>query len=98
MRSARPDRHGGGGSETIEKGDILSVEAGTGTGKSLAYLVPTVMSMKRRGCKAVISTNTINLQEQLLTKDIPLLASAMGEEIKAVLVKGRSNLRVYEKT
>ncbi len=77
--------------ETIEKGDILSVEAGTGTGKSLAYLVPTVMSMKRRGCKAVISTNTINLQEQLLTKDIPLLASAMGEEIKAVLVKGRSN-------
>jgi len=75
----------------IEEGHILSVEAGTGTGKSLAYLVPTVMAMKHKGCKVVISTNTINLQEQLLTKDIPLLSKAMDETINAVLIKGRSN-------
>jgi ATP-dependent DNA helicase DinG len=63
------------------------VEAGTGTGKTLGYLVPLVLS----GKKAVISTGTKNLQEQVFFKDIPLLAKATGLEVDAMLMKGRKN-------
>ena len=63
------------------------VEAGTGTGKTLGYLVPILLSDK----KAVISTGTKNLQEQILFKDIPILSDAMGQEIDAMLMKGRTN-------
>ena len=75
----------------------LVVEAGTGTGKSFAYLVPTILAAtekqgeggKRK--KIVISTHTISLQEQLISKDIPFLNAVMPVEFSAVLVKGRAN-------
>lgn len=70
---------------------IAVVEAGTGTGKSLAYLVPSVLYALQNKERIVISTNTINLQEQLLNKDIPAVKEALGEDFTAVLVKGRSN-------
>lgn len=75
----------------IEKGEHLLVEAGTGVGKSFAYLVPAIMAAAELGKKIVISTHTIALQEQLLEKDIPFLRSVMPHEFSAVLVKGRSN-------
>lgn len=69
----------------------LVVEAGTGTGKSLAYLVPAVCWAASRGEKVAIATHTINLQEQLWQKDIPLLRSLLPFGFEAALVKGRSN-------
>ena len=75
----------------------LVVEAGTGTGKSFAYLVPTIIAATAKQGEAgqrkkiVISTHTISLQEQLFGKDIPFLNAVMPVEFSAVLVKGRSN-------
>ena len=69
----------------------LVVEAGTGVGKSLAYLLPAVLHARRTGRKALVSTHTINLQEQLLYKDIPLVRGLIGEDFEAVLLKGRQN-------
>ncbi len=69
----------------------LAVEAGTGVGKSFAYLVPLVFSAVTRNIQVVVSTYTISLQEQLIFKDIPFLQEHMGVQFKAVLVKGRSN-------
>jgi ATP-dependent DNA helicase DinG len=70
----------------------LMVEAGTGVGKSFAYLVPAILAATAsRDCRAVISTHTISLQEQLVRKDIPFLQSVMPQEFTATLVKGRSN-------
>jgi ATP-dependent DNA helicase DinG len=70
----------------------LMVEAGTGVGKSFAYLVPAILSATAdTDCKVVISTHTISLQEQLVRKDIPFLQAVMPQEFRAVLVKGRSN-------
>jgi len=77
--------------ETIDRGGHLAIEAGTGTGKSLAYLVPSVLAAREHGRKAVISTHTINLQEQLLYKDIPLVAKLLPVEFDAALLKGRQN-------
>ncbi|WP_027338748.1 ATP-dependent DNA helicase [Halonatronum saccharophilum] len=71
--------------------DHLLVEAGTGTGKSFAYLVPSIISALKEEEKVVVSTNTINLQEQLINKDIPLLREIFDLDFKAVLVKGRRN-------
>lgn len=81
----------------IANGEHLIVEAGTGTGKSFAYLVPAILASTagqgdggaRR--KVVISTHTISLQEQLIAKDIPFLNAVLPVEFSAVLVKGRSN-------
>lgn len=70
---------------------ISIVEAGTGTGKSFAYLYPAILYALRNGERIVISTNTINLQEQLLNKDVPALRTAVGEEFQVEIVKGRSN-------
>ena len=67
------------------------IEAGTGTGKSLAYLIPALLWAEKHNERTVLSTNTINLQEQLLNKDIPLIQKALGLKLKAVLVKGMSN-------
>src|SRR5438445_7160812 len=75
----------------IEDESHLMVEAGTGVGKSFAYLVPAILAAAETGKKVVISTHTISLQEQLLQKDIPLLQAVMPQEFTAVLVKGRSN-------
>jgi len=69
----------------------LVVEAGTGVGKSFAYLVPAIEQAVHQKRRVVISTYTISLQEQLIEKDLPLLKAAMGAEFTAVLVKGRSN-------
>ncbi len=69
----------------------LIVEAGTGVGKSFAYLIPAVARIIDRRERVVVSTNTINLQEQLLEKDIPLLRAVVPGEFSAVLVKGRNN-------
>jgi Rad3-related DNA helicase/REP element-mobilizing transposase RayT len=72
-------------------GHHLLVEAGTGVGKSFAYLLPAIDAAVRRKKRVVISTHTISLQEQLIDKDIPLIQSVYGDEFTAVLVKGRSN-------
>ncbi len=69
----------------------LMVEAGTGTGKSMAYLIPAIYWAAQNGQRVVISTNTINLQDQLLNKDIPLLQTILPIKFKAVALKGRSN-------
>lgn len=70
---------------------IALIEAGTGTGKSIAYLIPAMLWAIKHKERTIISTNTINLQEQLLFKEIPLLKEALGLDIKAVLVKGMGN-------
>ncbi|MHA3773606.1 ATP-dependent DNA helicase [Verrucomicrobiota bacterium sgz303538] len=69
----------------------LVVEAGTGVGKSLAYLVPSILWAHEKKRKAVISTYTINLQEQLVYKDIPILQKVLPVEFEAMLWKGRQN-------
>ena len=69
----------------------LFVEAGTGVGKSFAYLIPAIRRIVERGERVVVATNTISLQEQLLEKDVPLLNAVIPEEFSAVLVKGRGN-------
>lgn len=70
---------------------FLLVEAGTGVGKSFAYLSPTILWAYQNQEKIIISTNTKNLQEQLFFKDLPLLKEVMGIPFKAVLLKGRNN-------
>ena len=72
-------------------GHHLMVEAGTGVGKSFAYLLPAIDFAVRNKKRIVISTHTISLQEQLIEKDIPLLAAVYPGEFSAVLVKGRNN-------
>src|SRR6185369_11387539 len=69
----------------------LVVEAGTGTGKTLAYLVPAVAAALGRGKRVVISTGTKNLQEQLMEKDIPFLQKVLPKKFSAAYMKGRSN-------
>ena len=71
----------------------LIVEAGTGTGKTLAYLVPAILSGKR----VVVSTGTKNLQEQLFYKDVPFLQQHFDREIKVCLMKGRNNFACRQK-
>ena len=77
--------------ETLARGGHLVAEAGTGTGKSLAYLVPSVLAAMEGRSKAIVSTHTINLQEQLLYKDLPLVAKLLPVEFDAALLKGRQN-------
>jgi len=69
----------------------LMVEAGTGTGKSLAYLIPSAYWALQNNTRVVISTNTINLQDQLINKDIPDLKKALNLPVRAAVLKGRSN-------
>src|SRR5947209_6894038 len=75
----------------LEEDRHLVVEAGTGVGKSLAYLVPGVLFALDQHKKAIVSTHTINLQEQLLHKDIPILKKILPVEFEAALIKGRQN-------
>lgn len=70
---------------------IALIEAGTGTGKSFAYLVPALLWALKHKEKTVLSTHTISLQEQLLNKDIPLLLKAIKRDVKVALVKGMKN-------
>jgi ATP-dependent DNA helicase DinG len=69
----------------------LIVEAGTGTGKTLAYLVPAIAAAVGRGSRVIISTGTKNLQEQLMEKDIPFLQKILPRKFTAAYMKGRSN-------
>ncbi|MEP7199609.1 MAG: helicase C-terminal domain-containing protein [Chloroflexota bacterium] len=73
-----------------DNGQLL-VEAGTGIGKSMAYLVPAIYFAVANARPVVISTNTINLQDQLIEKDIPDLRKLLGVEFRAMVMKGRSN-------
>lgn len=78
-------------SSALESSEDLIVEAGTGVGKSLAYLAPAVTYAVENDRKAVISTKTINLQEQIIEKDLPLLQDLLEIGFSAVLLKGRAN-------
>src|SRR5688500_12698613 len=77
--------------EALAEQRHLVVEAGTGVGKSLAYLVPAILWALEKKKKAVVSTCTINLQEQLVYKDIPILQKVLPVEFEAMLWKGRQN-------
>jgi ATP-dependent DNA helicase DinG len=72
-------------------GGIALVEAGTGTGKSIAYLVPALLWAARNRERTIVSTNTINLQEQLVAKDLPFLRRSLEVPFRFALVKGRHN-------
>jgi ATP-dependent DNA helicase DinG len=73
------------------EGGVAVLEAGTGTGKSVAYLIPAIRWALQNRERTVVSTNTINLQEQLVRKDLPFLRQALGEQFRFALVKGRGN-------
>ena len=77
--------------QALHSGRHLAVEAGTGVGKSFAYLIPAIELVLRGADKVLISTFTITLQEQLASKDIPFLAGCLPKKFTAVLAKGRSN-------
>ncbi len=77
--------------EALIGANPLVAEAGTGVGKSLAYLLPAARFALETGRKGIISTHTINLQEQLVRKDIPIVRKILGDELPAVLLKGRQN-------
>ena len=77
--------------EAFNKEEHLLVEAGTGTGKSLAYLTPAIQYATTNDARVVISTNTINLQDQLWTKDLPLLSRLSRKDFRVAILKGRSN-------
>jgi len=73
--------------EAIANRDKLVVEAGTGTGKTFAYLIPALLS----GRKTIISTGTKALQDQLYHRDLPLVGKAIGRPVTTALLKGRAN-------
>ena len=75
----------------LSTGNHLMVEAGTGVGKSFAYLVPAALFAYQNNTRVVVSTNTINLQDQLIKKDIPDLQAALNLNVRAAVLKGRSN-------
>ncbi|MCZ6538406.1 MAG: DEAD/DEAH box helicase family protein, partial [Chloroflexi bacterium] len=87
----------------IENGEHLVVEAGTGVGKSIAYLIPSVLHAVRTGGKVMISTNTINLQEQLIFKDVELIKAVLAEsgespgQMRAAQLKGRANYLCFKR-
>ena len=78
-------------SNAFSQGHHMLIEAGTGTGKSFAYLIPAFQWAMQNGERVVISTNTINLQDQLINKDIPELEEILETELRATVQKGRSN-------
>jgi DNA polymerase-3 subunit epsilon/ATP-dependent DNA helicase DinG len=77
--------------EALSQSQHLMVEAGTGTGKSFAYLIPAAYWAMQNNTRVVVSTNTINLQDQLINKDIPDLRNALEIPLRAAVLKGRSN-------
>ncbi len=78
-------------SAALAADEHLLVEAGTGVGKSFAYLIPAIQHLQQHGGRVVVSTHTIALQEQLIHKDIPVLRDVFPDGFSAELVKGRSN-------
>lgn len=86
--------------QALERGRRFVVEAGTGVGKSLAYLVPLVLWADRHESRAVVATHTVNLQEQLADRDLPRLAALTRVPVPAALLKGRNHyisLRRWER-
>ncbi len=77
--------------EAFDQPSHLLVEAGTGVGKSFAYLLPAIERVTKHNQRVVISTHTIALQEQLINKDVPFLQKVLPQKFSAVLIKGRSN-------
>jgi predicted DnaQ family exonuclease/DinG family helicase len=77
--------------QSFNEGQYLVAEAGTGTGKSIAYLIPSIQWATRNGERVIISTNTKNLQDQLFYKDLPFLHQHMDLKFRATLLKGRNN-------
>ncbi|MCG2659516.1 MAG: hypothetical protein L6437_04635 [Kiritimatiellae bacterium] len=77
--------------QAILKPEHLAVEAGTGVGKTFAYLVPLILLAKEQQRPVAVSTYTINLQEQLVFKDLPFLQHHLGLDFKVALCKGRTN-------
>ena len=75
----------------LNHGDHIMIEAGTGTGKSLAYLLPAALWAAKNSQRVVVSTQTINLQDQLLKNDIPLVKQALDVDLQAAVMKGRGN-------
>ena len=73
--------------ETLESRGMLAIEAGTGTGKTFAYLVPALLS----GRQVIISTGTRTLQDQLFHRDLPTVSKALGRPVRVALLKGRAN-------
>src|SRR4026209_1080683 len=82
----------------FEERHHLIVEAGTGTGKTLAYLVPAVASALAGNGRVIISTGTKNLQEQLMEKDIPFLQSVLPQPFSAACMKGRNYYAWLDRT
>ncbi len=83
--------------EAFAETDHLIAEAGTGVGKSFAYLVPAILHARQHGLRAVVSTYTIALQEQLIGKDIPFLHGVLPVKFSAVLGKGRNNYLCFRR-
>ncbi|WP_157150302.1 helicase C-terminal domain-containing protein [Brachyspira sp. SAP_772] len=77
--------------EAFNTNKHLISEAGTGIGKSFAYLIPALLWLKENKTRIVVSTNTINLQEQIINKDLPSIIDAIAPNVKYALVKGRNN-------
>jgi ATP-dependent DNA helicase DinG len=77
--------------DSLSYGSHLMVEAGTGVGKSFAYLVPAALFAKQNNTRVVVSTNTINLQDQLIQRDLPNLSQALNLDFRFAVLKGRSN-------
>ena len=77
--------------DTLNRAQILVAEAGTGTGKSLAYLVPAAFHAVKNNCRVIISTRTRNLQDQLLKQDLPSVGALFDEKLRFCSLKGRSN-------
>ncbi len=75
----------------LNTSSCLVAEAGTGTGKSLAYLVPAALFALANGCRVLVSTHTRNLQDQLVLKDLPVVKKVAGEDLRFSVLKGRSN-------
>jgi ATP-dependent DNA helicase DinG len=75
----------------LSAGHHLMVEAGTGVGKSYAYLIPAALFAIQNNTRVIVSTNTINLQDQLIQKDLPALREVLGLDLRAAVLKGRSN-------
>jgi predicted DnaQ family exonuclease/DinG family helicase len=77
--------------EALNATTCLVAEAGTGTGKSLAYLVPAALYAVKNKCRVLVSTHTRNLQDQLVSKDLPFVKKVAGDELRFSVLKGRAN-------
>ena len=77
--------------QTLERKRRLMVEAGTGVGKSLAYLTPLALWASRTGKRAVVATHTVNLQEQLADRDLPAVAALLDDPVSVAVLKGRNH-------